>query len=96
MNPGPPPLLILPEARIQRELQHAQLAAAQMQTYRRQLRRVIGLCVIEVLVGYGFGVLAFHVHGEELGRAMYLAATLMITGGPAWTLLIWHWLENQS
>ncbi len=90
-----PPLLILSEARIQRELQHARLAAEQLRVYRLQILRVLALCAFEILLGYGLGMLAFHVQGPEIGYALYLAATLLTIGGPVWTLIIWHWLEEQ-
>jgi hypothetical protein len=53
------------------------------------------LCAVEILLGYELGALAFHVHGPEIGQALYLAATLLTIGGPVWTLLLWHWLEEQ-
>ena len=89
------PLLVLSEARIQRELQHAKLAVEQVRAYRLQLRRVLAQCAFEILLGYGVGALAFRVQGSEIGYALYLAATLLTIGGPIWTLIIWHWLEAQ-
>jgi len=96
MNPGTSaPLLMLPEARIQREIEHAKLAAEQVQVYKHQFLRVLACCAVEVLLGYELGALAFHVHEPEIGQALYLAATLLTIGGPVWTLIIWHWLEEQ-
>ena|SRR2546425_7621705 len=89
------PLLILTEARIQRELQRARLAAEQMRVFKLQILRVLALCVFEILLGYGLGALAYHVQDPEVGHALYLAATLLTIGGPVWTFIIWHWLEEQ-
>ena len=90
-----PPLLILSEARIQRELQRARLAAEQVRVYRLQVLRVLALCAFEILLGYGLGALAFHVQGPEIGYALFLSATLLTIGGPVWTLIIWYWLGEQ-
>jgi len=92
----PIPLIALAPERVEREIKNAHLAAEQMLQYRRRLARVLWLCVAEWVAGYFLGMLVFHVTDESLGHILLLAAFLVILMGPAWTLILWHWLDEQG
>ncbi len=69
MNPvASAPLLVLSEARIQRELERARLAAEQVRVYRHQIQRVLAFCALEILLGYGLGALAYHCKAPRSAR----------------------------
>ena len=93
---GPIPMLVLAPDRLERERRNALLAEGQARQYRRRLARVLWLCVAEWAVGYLLGMLMFRVTNEVLGHILYLAASLVILMGPVWTLILWHWLEEQG
>ena len=91
----PIPLIALAPERIEREQKNALLAEGQVRQYRRRLARLMWLCAAEWVVGYGLGMLMFRVTNEALGHILFLGASLVVLMGPVWTLILWHWLEEQ-
>ena len=92
----PFPLIALAPDRVERERKNAMLAEGQMRQYRQRLGRVLWLCVGEWVVGYLLGMLMFRVTSESTGQILLAAATLVVLMGPVWTLILWHWLEEQG
>ena len=90
------PLVVIPEDRRQRELRRA-LAHAGAE--HRNPSHLVGLglvCVGWVVLGCLLVGLGFHLTDPDRAEAAFLAGILVGNGGPAWTLLISYWLDQQS
>lgn len=53
------------------------------------------MCLAWLLLGSTLLGLSFHVTDPDRAQAALLGALLVGNGGPAWTLLLSHWLAHQ-
>ena len=92
----PLPLLVLPPARVARELLHSREAEAAMREYQARLDHMLRICLFEWIIGYALAMLAFRVTEVQTGQFLLLFAFVVILVAPMWTLIIWHWLGGQE
>ena len=90
------PLLDIPEERKQQELRRVMDRAGSERGFGRHARSLVLVCVGWFLLGFGLIGLAFHLTDPDRARAAFLAGVLIGNGGPAFTLILSQWLQNQS
>ena len=90
------PLLDIPEERKQQELRRARERAGSERAFGRHAQSLMLVCVGWLLLGFGLIGLAFHITDPDRALAAFLAGVLIGNGGPAFTLILSQWLQNQS
>ena len=90
------PLLDIPEERKQQELRRAMDRASSQRAFGRCAQSLVLVCVGWLLLGFGLIGLAFHLTDPDRALAAFLAGVLIGNGGPAFTLILSEWLQNQS
>lgn len=88
------PLVEIPDARKQQELRRAQACVGTHPGRTRFLLLTL-VCLAWLLLGFTLLGLSFHVTDPDRAQAALLGALLVGNGGPAWTLLLSHWLAHQ-
>ncbi len=91
----PAPLVQIPEERKQQELRRAIARAGVEDPIRARLLLLAVLCLGWLLLGFALLGLSFHLTDPDRAQVALLAAILVGNGGPAWTLLLSHWLAHQ-
>src|SRR5947199_4829290 len=66
-----PPLLTLPEARMQHELERAAAIAAGAAVYRRQTVRLVLVCIGDYVVGVAIMGLSHHITDVNLAQLLF-------------------------
>ena len=89
------PLVVISEERKQRELQRALDIARSEGIDRRRFLFLMGICTGWVALGFLLLGLAFHLTDPDRAQTAFLSGVLVGNGGPAWTLIISHWLQSQ-
>lgn len=89
------PLLRYTPDRLAREIARARRAAAQTEHFDRRLLRLAALCGAEFAAGYVVAMLAFHVHGTELGQGLIALASFIIFAVPMFTVIFWVWSDQR-
>jgi hypothetical protein len=89
------PLLRYSPDRLAREIARARRVAAQAEHVDRGALRLGGICAVEFAVGYFLAMLAFHVHGTELGQGLFAIATFVILAVPMFTVIFWVWSDQR-
>ncbi|MGH7645163.1 MAG: hypothetical protein ACREMR_06215 [Gemmatimonadales bacterium] len=89
------PLVQIPDERKQQELRRAMARAGGEDPVRARLLLLTTLCLGWLLLGFGLLGLSFHLTDPDRAQAALLGAILVGNGGPAWTLLLSHWLAHQ-
>ncbi len=90
-----PPLLTLPEARMQHELERAAAIAAGAAVYRRKTVRLVLVCIGDYVVGVAIMGLSLHITDVNLAQVLFYVGLLRALGGPMWTVLFSLWLEEN-
>lgn len=89
------PLLVIPEERRRLELQRA---LEQGRAERLDRYRALGpalWCLGWILLGCVLLGLGFHLTDRDSAQAAFLAGILVGNAGPAWTVIIWHWVAER-
>jgi hypothetical protein len=89
------PLAVIPEERKHQELRRALARARAEPLNGHHALSLALLCVLWVLVGCLLVGLGFHLTDPDRAEAAFLAGILVGNGGPAWTVIIWHWLAER-
>jgi len=87
------PLLTVSEERKQRELRRAVERAEPL--VRTRTLALMLLCGGWLLLGLALVGLSFHVTDGDRAQAALLGGLLVGNGGPSFTLILAHWLEQQ-
>ena len=85
------PLVTIPEERSRQELRRAIWHA----TPSRRVLRLTVFCIAWLLLGFYLLGLSFHLTDPDLAQVAFFAGLLVGNGGPAWTVIIVLWLEQQ-
>jgi len=88
-------LVDIPEERKQHELRRAMARAGADSPVRARFLLLALLCMAWLLLGFALLGLSFHLTDPDRAQVALLAAILVDNGGPAWTLLLSHWLAQQ-
>jgi hypothetical protein len=89
------PLAVIPEGRRHQELRRALDRARAERLNRHHALLPALLCVVWVLLGCLLVGLDFHLTDPDRAEAAFLAGILVGNGGPAWTVIISHWLAER-
>ena len=90
------PLVHLSAERVQYELRRASAARQDHHRYVVQNRWLLTTSILEFLAGWGLIALAFHVEGDDAGRAFFFSGLLLGYLGPVWTWLLAHWRGGEG
>jgi hypothetical protein len=85
------PLVTIPEERSRQELRRA----VQHATPSRRFLWLALFCSAWLLLGLFLLGLSFHLANPDIAQVVFLVGILVGNGGPAWTLIIFFWLEQQ-
>ncbi|MGH7674862.1 MAG: hypothetical protein ACREMV_06270 [Gemmatimonadales bacterium] len=89
------PLVEIPEERKLEELRRAMARADGGHPGHARAISLAMLCLAWLLLGFALLGLSFHLTDPDRAQAALLGAILVGNGGPAWTLLLSHWLAQQ-
>ena len=90
------PLLHVSEERVQYELRRATAARRDHHRYLVHNRWLLTASILEFLAGWGLITLAFHVEGDDAGRAFFFGGLLLGYLGPVWTWLLPRWRGGEG
>jgi hypothetical protein len=91
----PQRLLTLSEARIQYELRRAAAIAADAAAHELRIRRLVGICITDYVSGLVMVAVSLHIADVDWGPVLFYLGLLGAVGGPIWTVLLWHWLDEN-
>jgi len=89
------PLVVISEERKECELQRALDSARSEGIDRRHLLLLMAVCTGWVALGFVLLGLGFHLTDPDRAQAAFLSGVLAGNGGPAWTLILSHWIQSQ-
>ena len=87
------PLVVLSSERIAGELRRAAAIGDAAAHDRRQIMRLVALCVSDYLIGLVAIGLSAHVTNADLAHVLFYAGVLRAVGWPAWRVILSVWLE---
>ena len=90
------PLIVISPERQELELARARAVAEGARKERRRFLTIVAICYTWGLLGVALIGLSFHLTGFDGPQAALLGGILLLIGGPAWTLILCHWLEMQA